>query len=123
MVFIHVAATFPVNPPSSTTILTHDELWAALLEKARRPELFLPVIERSEIIREDTRGLTRRAVLKPAPAPASGEESRDGGSDKGKEMQEVVTYKGKTRVSHNHDHSIRQLQLLLHSDGETDYFF
>lgn len=123
MVFIHAATTSPVNPPGCTTVLSRDELWSALLEKARRPELFLSVIERSEVLCEDARGLTRRAVLRPEqPEPAVA--SAGGGGDrqgKGKEMVEVVSYKGKTRVCLyiqmplSQALSSRTLRLLLHN--------
>lgn len=87
MVVIYISTTAPVNPPSATPVLTHDELWAALVAKARHPEEFVPVIEKSRIIREDETGLTRGVLFK-----------GDMGKEMGGEVEEVVRYVGRMKV-------------------------
>lgn len=92
MVTITVSVTAPVNNndnESSTNPpirLTHDDLWAALLAKARQPEEFVPQIEKSTVVREheDGRGLTRRVLFK--------------GREGEEELEEVVRFVGKMRV-------------------------
>lgn len=41
-------------------MLSKEDLWTALVLKARDPKQFVPVIEKSEIVSEDESGLTRR---------------------------------------------------------------
>jgi Domain of unknown function (DUF1857). len=88
MVVLYISTTHPVNPPStkSNDILTHDELWTALVLKARHPEGFVSVIETSRIVKEDQNGLTRAVLFK-------------GDMGKGGEVNEDITYFGKWKVS------------------------
>lgn len=65
MVYISSSTTAAVNPTASEPKLSLDELFAALVHKARHPEPFVAAIESSTIIREDKNGLTRRVVFKP----------------------------------------------------------
>lgn len=86
MVVIYVSTTHPVNPPEKASdILTHDELWAALVAKARHPEEFVAAIEASRIVREDATGLTRAVLFK-------------GELGKGGEVEEEIKYFGKMKV-------------------------
>jgi len=86
MVVIYVSTTHPVNPPEKASdILTHDELWAALVAKARHPEEFVAAIETSRIVREDATGLTRAVLFK-------------GELGKGGEVEEEIKYFGKMKV-------------------------
>ncbi|OJJ45786.1 hypothetical protein ASPZODRAFT_26405 [Penicilliopsis zonata CBS 506.65] len=82
MVLITTATTTPVNPPGAQPILTHAELWATLVSKARHPEPFVSAIERSRIIHEHADGLTRSVLFK--------------GQDK--EIEEEIRYIGSTTV-------------------------
>ncbi|GAD94272.1 conserved hypothetical protein [Paecilomyces variotii No. 5] len=87
MVVIYVSTTHPVNPPEKASdILTHDELWAALVAKARHPEEFVAAIETSRIVREDANGLTRAVLFK-------------GDLGKGGEVEEVIEYEGKMNIN------------------------
>lgn len=87
MVVLYISTTQPVNPPSTKTadILTHEELWAALVSKARHPEEFVSVIETSRIVKEDQNGLTRAVLFK-------------GDLGKGGEVNEDIKYFGKWKV-------------------------
>ena len=85
MVLITAATTSPVNPPGATPVLTHDDLWTALVAKARHPEEFVAVIEKSRIIHEDAQGLTRGVTFK-------------GDMGNGGEMEEVIKYVGEMKV-------------------------
>lgn len=85
MVLITASTTSPVNPPGATPVLTHDDLWAALVAKARHPAEFVAVIEKSRIIHEDAQGLTRGVTFK-------------GDMGNGGEMEEVIKYVGKMKV-------------------------
>lgn len=85
MVLICSSITHPVNPPNASPRLSHADLWAALVSKARHPAEFVPVIERSHIVREDENGLTRRVLFK-------GDLGRDG------EVEEVIRYVGEMKV-------------------------
>ena len=85
MVLITASTTSPVNPPGATPVLTHDDLWTALVAKARHPEEFVAVIEKSRIIHEDAQGLTRGVTFK-------------GDMGNGGEMEEVIKYVGKMKV-------------------------
>ncbi|KAJ9219298.1 hypothetical protein DTO271D3_2375 [Paecilomyces variotii] len=86
MVVIYVSTTHPVNPPEKASdILTHDELWAALVAKARHPEEFVAAIETSRIVREDATGLTRAVLFK-------------GELGKGGEVEEEIKYFGKMKI-------------------------
>lgn len=101
MVTITVSVTPPVNnnsnnnnnesstsPSSNSTPpivrLSHDDLWTALVAKARHPEEFVLVIEKASVVREheDGKGLTRRVLFR-------GEQE---------EVEEVVRFVGKMRV-------------------------
>lgn len=91
MVTISVAVTAPVNPPSTddsstTTILTHDDLWAAMVYKSRYPKEFIPQIAKAWIVREDEKGITRTIVFK-----------KDQGEEE--ELVEDITYTEKMKVS------------------------
>lgn len=85
MVLITASTTSPVNPPGATPVLTHDDLWTALVAKARHPEEFVAVIEKSRIIHEDANGLTRGVKFK-------------GDMGNGGEMEEVIKYVGNMKV-------------------------
>lgn len=85
MVLITASTTSPVNPPRANPVLTHDDLWTALVAKARHPEEFVAVIEKSRIIHEDAHGLTRGVTFK-------------GDMGNGGEMEEVIKYVGKMKV-------------------------
>ena len=85
MVLITASTTSPVNPPGATPVLTHDDLWTALVAKARHPEEFVAVIEKSRIIHEDAQGLTRGVTFK-------------GDMGNGGEVEEVIKYVGKMKV-------------------------
>jgi len=96
MVTISVAVTAPVNPPStddsSTTqpsILTHDELWAAMVHKSRYPTEFIPQIVKSRIVREDEKGITRAIVFN--------KDKEDQGEEE--ELLEDITYSEKMKIS------------------------
>lgn len=49
MTKIHLAHTSPVNPPGASPVLSHRQVWAGLMRKARRPGDFVPVVEGCEI--------------------------------------------------------------------------
>lgn len=85
MVLITASTTAPVNPPGANPVLTHDDLWTALVAKARHPEEFVAVIEKSRVIHEDAYGLTRGVTFK-------------GDMGNGGEMEEVIKYFGKMKV-------------------------
>jgi len=94
MVTISIAVTAPVNPStddSSTTytpILTHDDLWAAIVYKSRYPKEFIPSIATARIVREDEKGITRAVMFK--------NEKEDQG---GEELLEDITYTEKMKIS------------------------
>ena len=65
---IHVAVCFPVNPPNTTPLITHQQLWAALERKVHRAQDFVPVFTDCQVLKEevDSSGnkvITRRAML------------------------------------------------------------
>jgi len=76
MVLITTSTTTPANPSGSTPTLAKEDLWTALVLKARDPKQFVPVIEKSEIISEDEEGLTRRVWFKGDVANKDGVEER-----------------------------------------------
>lgn len=59
------AITLPVNPPSTSVTLTQDQLWNALVCKARDPQPFLPITLLDCTITDDrgAAGLTRRVKV------------------------------------------------------------
>lgn len=65
MVYISSSTTAAVNPTASEPKLSINELFAALVYKARHPEGFVAAIESSTIVHEHDGGLTRRVVFKP----------------------------------------------------------
>ncbi|PSS36796.1 hypothetical protein PHLCEN_2v1340 [Hermanssonia centrifuga] len=65
----HSAHTAIVNPPSASPVITQEQLWKALQQKARDPLRFVPVIETCDVIKEDTGGLTRVVTFKPGTGP------------------------------------------------------
>jgi len=92
MVTISVAVTTPVNPPStddSSTplVLTHDDLWAAMVYKSRYPKEFIQQIAKARIVREDDKGITRAVVFR-----KEKEEDEE-------ELLEDITYTEKMKVS------------------------
>jgi hypothetical protein len=76
MVVITASTTTPANPPDAKPTLTKEDLWTALVLKARDPKQFVPVIEKSEIISEDEEALTRRVWFK-------GDDASKGGVEEG----------------------------------------
>ncbi|ODM21910.1 hypothetical protein SI65_02754 [Aspergillus cristatus] len=76
MVLITASTTTPVNPSGSTPTLTKEDLWTALVLKARDPKQFVSVIESSEIISENENGLTRKVSFKGDDASKDGVEER-----------------------------------------------
>ncbi|KAL1836852.1 hypothetical protein VTJ49DRAFT_4585 [Mycothermus thermophilus] len=77
MVTINLAYTAPINPPSTSPTLNLTWVWAGLVYKVRRPELFVPVITACEILNEEEAEedvtITRRVTFRPDAAPPSGE--------------------------------------------------
>lgn len=86
MVLITTSTTSPVNPPGTTPVLSHADLWAALVAKARQPEEFVSAIQSSRIIHETASGLTRGVQFK-------------GDLGAGGEVEEEVVYVGDMKVS------------------------
>ncbi|KAE9369058.1 DUF1857-domain-containing protein [Stipitochalara longipes BDJ] len=64
MAIIYSAATVPVNPPGASPVLTLKQLWAGLELKARKPQLFLAVIETCEVLEDDGTTVLREVKFK-----------------------------------------------------------
>ncbi|KAH8699166.1 hypothetical protein BGW36DRAFT_406988 [Talaromyces proteolyticus] len=88
MVFISVSATAPVNSPLSSPKLSINDLYAALVYKARYPKDFVAPIESSSVIHEHADGLTRKVMFK---AGTMGKLEKQ-------EVEEVVDFYPPTRV-------------------------
>ncbi|THG95472.1 hypothetical protein EW026_g6187 [Hermanssonia centrifuga] len=81
----HSAHTAIVNPPSASPVITQEQLWQALQQKARDPLPFVPVIETCEVVKEDTGGLTRVVTFKPGTGPPG-------------KITEVVVFSGQVKA-------------------------
>jgi hypothetical protein len=69
MVTLHLAYTAPINPPSTTPVLTHAQVWAGLQRKIRFAQEFVPVIASCSVLSEEDGVVTRDVVFKPGVAP------------------------------------------------------
>lgn len=65
---VHVAFTAPVNPPSTTPLITRLQLWAGLERKVRHAQDFVPVFTDCQVLKEESNHgntvITRRAMIK-----------------------------------------------------------
>ncbi|KAF2635112.1 DUF1857-domain-containing protein [Massarina eburnea CBS 473.64] len=61
MVLIPIAHTTPINPPTTTPTLTHQQIWTGLLRKIHHAEEFVPIISSCEVL-SDTDGVVERVV-------------------------------------------------------------
>jgi Domain of unknown function (DUF1857) len=59
------AHTVPINPPNATPRLTKSEVWATLLNKAREPQDYIPLITACHVVAESADGLTRDVTFRP----------------------------------------------------------
>jgi hypothetical protein len=82
----NLAYTAPINPASTSLILTQPQVWRGLVEKCRKPQMFVAVISDCEIIEESDTGLKRIVTFKPGMGPPAGK------------VMEVITYHGQTTV-------------------------
>jgi hypothetical protein len=66
------AFTAPINPPDATPVITRDQAWRALMLKAGKPQAFVLVIDKCEVVSRHESGLTRRTLFKEGQGPAKG---------------------------------------------------
>ncbi|KAH7125170.1 hypothetical protein B0J11DRAFT_486525 [Dendryphion nanum] len=69
MVKLHLAHTSPINPPSSTPILTLPQIWSGLQRKIRYAEEFVPMIASCTVLSDENGVVTREVVFKPGQGP------------------------------------------------------
>ncbi len=103
----HSAHTAIVNPPSASPVITQEQLWQALQQKARDPLPFVPVIETCEVVKEDTGGLTRVVTFKPGTGPPG-------------KITEVVVFSGQVKVVHFQ--GIFSLDLTFPYNNQADFY-
>jgi len=79
---IYSTATIPVNPPDQSP-LTHDQVWAGLVAKARDARLFFPPDEctRCEVVEESATHLVREATIL------------------GDDLTEIITFEAKNKIT------------------------
>ena len=82
----NLAFTSPINPTSVSPILTHEQVWAGLVRKCRKPQDMISVLSDCEVLEENENGLTRIVTFEPGMGPPAGKE------------KEVITYYGQTTV-------------------------
>ncbi|EPE34297.1 Bet v1-like protein [Glarea lozoyensis ATCC 20868] len=64
MTIIFAAATAPINPSGASPKLTLEQVWKGLELKVIKPELFLPVVEKCEVIENDGEVVVRDVTFK-----------------------------------------------------------
>jgi hypothetical protein len=69
MVKLYLAHTSPINPPSSTPVLTQPQLWAGLQRKIRFAQEFVPVIESCTVVSDTNGEVVRDVVFKKGAGP------------------------------------------------------
>ncbi|KAH5053924.1 hypothetical protein HBH96_145940 [Parastagonospora nodorum] len=69
MVTLHLAYTAPINPLSTTPVLTHAQVWAGLQRKIRFAQEFVPVIASCSVLSDEDGVVTRDVVFKPGVGP------------------------------------------------------
>ncbi|KAI9766893.1 MAG: hypothetical protein M1840_006190 [Geoglossum simile] len=57
------AHTVPINPANSTPRLSKHDVWTALLDKARRPQDYIPIIASCKVTSQRAGGLTRNVIF------------------------------------------------------------
>ncbi|KAI9817565.1 MAG: hypothetical protein M1827_001177 [Pycnora praestabilis] len=72
MVLITASSTLPINPPSTTPILSTSQIWQGLVQKCRHPQDFLAAMSDCEVIEENAQGLTRIVTFKEGMGPPAG---------------------------------------------------
>ncbi|KAF9693657.1 hypothetical protein EKO04_008206 [Ascochyta lentis] len=63
MTILHLSHTTPINPPSTTPVLTLPQIWAGLQRKVRHAEEFVPVIASCTVLEEREDGTVVRDVV------------------------------------------------------------
>lgn len=86
---IYSSATWPVNPPGASPVLTREQLWNGLEVKAHDPRDFVPITACTVIENRGEQGITRRVKF----VPNAGPPTSNG------EATEVVTYYKPVKVS------------------------
>jgi hypothetical protein len=69
MVKLYFAHTSPINPPSTTPVLTHAQVWAGLQRKIRFAQEFVPVIESCNVLSDENGVVTRDVKFKKGAMP------------------------------------------------------
>ena len=72
MVTLTQSLTLPINPPSSTPILTLAQIWSTLQLKCRKPELFVAPMSRSEVLSETPTYIERVVEFNEGMGPPGG---------------------------------------------------
>lgn len=104
MVVIKISRTAVINPAGVTPVLTVEQIWEGLVEKCRKPQSFVPLMEDCQILREDENGLTRLLTFKNGWGPPGGKAEED------------IRYYSPMRVSRPHA-GIFEGPLLIYAAG------
>ncbi|ESZ97825.1 hypothetical protein SBOR_1834 [Sclerotinia borealis F-4128] len=64
MPIIYAAATVYVNPSGETPVLNLEQVWKGLELKARKPQLFLPVIDTCKVLSDENETVVREVKFK-----------------------------------------------------------
>lgn len=72
MVVFYQSQTYPVNPSTASSLLTHDQLWEVMQIKCRKPELFVPSMTACEVLEETDSFMKRAVIFKEGMGPPGG---------------------------------------------------
>ncbi|KAF2461536.1 hypothetical protein BDY21DRAFT_278539 [Lineolata rhizophorae] len=65
---VNVTYTARVNPDGEQTVMSHGQLWRAMIEKVKNPMIFVPIKE-CKVLEETETSITREVVFQPGVGP------------------------------------------------------
>jgi hypothetical protein len=69
MVVLYLSHTAPINPASSSPVLTIPQIWAGLQRKIRFAQEFVPVIESCDVVSDENGVVVRDVKFKEGAGP------------------------------------------------------